>query len=70
LLVHDLYYPGWVAEVDGRQRPVLRADPLFRAVRIPAGVHHVTFRFAPFSPANLKSALTAAVGEGTTASLR
>jgi hypothetical protein len=70
LLVHDLYYPGWVAEVDGRQRPILRADPLFRAVRIPAGVHHVTFHFAPFSPANLKSALTAAFGEGTTASLR
>jgi hypothetical protein len=60
LLVHDLYYPGWVAEVDGRPRAIVRADLLFRAVKVPAGVHHVTFRFAPFSLGNLESALNMA----------
>jgi hypothetical protein len=67
LLVHDLYYPGWVAEVDGRQAPIIQADLLFRAVKIPAGAHHVTFRFAPFSLENLKVALGMALGRRTMA---
>jgi len=67
LLVHDLYYPGWVAEVDDRQAPIIRVDLLFRAVKIPAGAHHVTFRFAPFSLGNLKSAFGMALGQRTIA---
>lgn len=62
LLVHDLFYPGWIAEIDGRRMPVVRADGLFRAVEVPAGVHHVTFSFAPFSSENLKGALVHALG--------
>lgn len=57
LLVHDLYYPGWIAEVDGEQRPIARARRLFRAVEVPAGIHHVTFHFAPFALKNLEAAL-------------
>lgn len=57
LLVHDLYYPGWIAEVDGKQRPIARAGRLFRAVEVPAGTHHVTFYFAPFAFKNLEAAL-------------
>jgi hypothetical protein len=62
LLVHDLYYPGWVAEVDGRQKPLIQVDLLFRAVEVPAGMHQVTFKFAPFSLENLKGALGLALG--------
>lgn len=69
LLVHDLYYPGWVAEVDGKPRPIVRADLLFRAVEVPAGVHAVTFRFEPFSIGNLESALKMAFGSRMTAPL-
>lgn len=69
LLVHDLYYPGWVAEVDGKPRPIVRADLLFRAVEVLAGVHDVTFRFEPFSLGNLESALKMAFGSRITASL-
>ncbi len=56
LVLHDLYYPGWVVKVDGRPRPVLRANILFRGVEIPAGHHKVVFEFEPLSLANLASA--------------
>ena len=57
LTLHDIYYPGWVAEIDGKPASILRADVLFRGVEVPPGAHHVTFRFAPFSLANLRNAL-------------
>jgi hypothetical protein len=61
LALHDTYYPGWVAEIDGRPAPILRADVLFRGVELPPGQHIVVFRFAPFSFANLMSALKLAL---------
>jgi hypothetical protein len=57
LVLHDLHYPGWVAEVDGRPARIRRAERLFRSVRVAAGRHVVVFRFAPLSPANLRQAL-------------
>jgi uncharacterized membrane protein YfhO len=66
LVLHDSYYPGWIAEIDGKAAPILRADILFRAVEVPAGIHRVTFRFAPFSLANLHAALSGALGGPTT----
>lgn len=56
LVLHDPYYPGWVATVDGRQVPILRADVLFRGVEVPPGHHHVRFTYEPFSLGNLEDA--------------
>lgn len=58
LALHDTYYPGWIAEIDGARAPILRADVLFRGLEVPAGRHHVMFRFAPFALDNLRDALT------------
>jgi hypothetical protein len=49
LVLADIWYPGWVAAVDGRPVPLYRANFLFRAVRLPEGRHEVTFTFEPRS---------------------
>ena len=56
LAVHATAYPGWVAEIDGHEAPVLRADYLFRAVEVPGGAHRVVFSYRPLSWRNLKQA--------------
>jgi hypothetical protein len=61
LTLHGNYYPGWIAEIDGKASPILRADVLFRAVEVPAGRHHVVFRYAPFTWRNLADALRLAL---------
>ena len=45
LRLSDLWYPDWVARVDGRAVPILRADYLLRAVPVPAGRHRVEFSY-------------------------
>lgn len=46
LLVYNaLYYPGWVAYVDGVKQPVVRANYLQMATPVPPGIHRVVFAF-------------------------
>ena len=61
LVLHDLFYPGWQAKVDGEVRPVLHANVLFRGVEVPAGHHIVSFEFHPLSVANLLAAAAGVV---------
>lgn len=56
LTLHDLWYPGWQAEVDGVRRPILRTDILFRGVEVAAGTRSVVFTYRPFSLENIGDA--------------
>jgi hypothetical protein len=47
LVVTEAFDEGWRAEVDGRAAEVLRANGLFRGVRLGAGEHAVRFRYRP-----------------------
>jgi hypothetical protein len=46
LLLADMMVPGWKVEVDGQERPLLRADLVLRAVALEAGPHTVRFHFS------------------------
>ena len=49
VVLSDLYYPGWRAEVetDGQTRdvPIVRTNRVMRGVFLDAGEHHVVFRY-------------------------
>ncbi|MBI3652690.1 MAG: YfhO family protein [Acidobacteria bacterium] len=47
LLLRDSYDPNWRVEVDGEVAPLLRANGLYRAVRLSAGEHSVRFAYRP-----------------------
>lgn len=49
LVLSDSDYPGWHATVNGKPRPIYRANHLFRAVVLNAGKNTVTFRYRPAS---------------------
>ncbi len=48
-LLTEQHFPGWHAIVDGIEKPLLRADSIFRAVVLEKGTHQVVFRYAPAS---------------------
>ncbi len=46
LVVREGYAPGWLASVNGAaEMPVVAADLVSRAVRVPAGASRVSFRY-------------------------
>jgi hypothetical protein len=49
VVLADLCYPGWEAEVNGRPARIERAHLLLRAVPVPAGPSQVGFRYRPRS---------------------
>jgi hypothetical protein len=49
LVLSEVWYPGWEARLDNKEISILRANYLFRAVRIPNGDHELSFIYKPLS---------------------
>jgi len=47
LVMSEVYYPGWKAEVDGHPADLQRANYAFRAVLLSPGAHQVRIYFQP-----------------------
>ena len=48
-MLADVNFPGWTVSVDGLEQPLLRANRIFRAVRLAPGEHRVSFEYKPLS---------------------
>jgi hypothetical protein len=49
LIISEIDYPGWQADIDGQAAPLIRANSVLRALPMPAGSHRVTLVFRPMS---------------------
>jgi len=45
LVLSEVFYPGWMAQVDGKKTPLFRGNYLFRVLRLDEGDHLVVLRF-------------------------
>jgi hypothetical protein len=45
LVLAEAWYPGWQAQVDGRDVPTLPVNAWMRAALVPGGAHQVVFRY-------------------------
>jgi hypothetical protein len=49
LVLSEVFYPGWIAEIDGAPAMIHQVDGVLRGVRVPAGAHRVEMRYEPRS---------------------
>jgi hypothetical protein len=49
LVLNQMYYPGWIVRIDGKEAPVLRANYAFAGTFVDTGIHRIEFRFLPRS---------------------
>ncbi len=45
LILSDTWYPGWEALLDGQPATILRANGLFRAIRVSQGTHEIIMTY-------------------------
>ncbi len=48
-VLSEVYYPGWIAYVDGEKVPIEQVAGLLRGVALESGRHQIVFQFVPWS---------------------
>jgi uncharacterized membrane protein YfhO len=48
-VLSEMYYPGWVATINGKPAPIHRVDTLVRGVVVSPGRNHLVMRYRPKS---------------------
>jgi len=48
-VLSTVWYPGWLAFVDGVRTPIVRADAIIMGVEVPAGKHLLLFDRDPLA---------------------
>jgi len=49
LVLSEVYYPGWVAAVNGKAAKIYQVDGALRGIAVPAGANSIELRYEPFS---------------------
>lgn len=49
LVFSEIYNPGWLAYIDGKETKIYRADYALRAIPVKQGIHRVELFYNPFS---------------------
>ncbi len=49
LVLSDVFYPGWLATIDGKPTKIFQTNYVQRGVQVPSGKHLVEYRFEPMS---------------------
>jgi Bacterial membrane protein YfhO len=49
VVLSDVFFPGWRAEVDGHLTPIYQVNEAMRGVIVPPGEHMITMRYQPAS---------------------
>ena len=47
VVLNDVFHNWWFADIDGESTDMLRANVIFRGVRVPPGKHQIRFTFRP-----------------------
>jgi hypothetical protein len=47
VVLSEMYYPGWIAEVSGVPADIHEVDGAFRGIGVSAGISRVVLRYAP-----------------------
>jgi hypothetical protein len=50
-VLNDVWHPWWRGAIDGKAVPVVKANVIFRAIKVPPGRHTVQFEFRPIAGA-------------------
>jgi hypothetical protein len=56
VVANELYYPGWIATVDGKPAPIYATNVVMRGVVVPAGATTIEFTYTPFTRSNISLA--------------